>query len=68
MLLPVGHGGAVSEYNSPQVDTIIAKALEAAGRREAKQVNPRVVFLRPTWIFASCDRGQLCPTDKFEIW
>ncbi len=37
-------------------------------RREARRVNPRVLFLHPQWVFASCDRGEACPARDFELW
>ena len=63
----VGHGGQVRQYNGPEVDTVIARRVEDSGRREARQVNPGVSLLHPSWVFSSCDQGKPCPTEDFEL-
>jgi hypothetical protein len=43
------------------------RRVEERDRREAVRVNPKINFLKPQWIFNSCDEGSLCPTEDYQI-
>ena len=61
-------GGTVQSYMRQSVSMVItANNYWTEDFTEALQVNPRLKFVRPSWVFACCDKGRMGEEGRHRI-